>query len=116
MGKKLLREFYELCEGGICQDLLTEREKREVQNGALYLSGRLQTCEKKNGKERQSSSPVSGDGEGGVQALTTEGRQQKEAKGRKRNRVAFRMRTRGFEGRRTLTCLMGWSTVKSMSS
>ena len=47
--KQLLTEFYELCKDGICQDLLTEREKREVENGALYLSGRLQTCEKKNG-------------------------------------------------------------------
>ena len=52
MARKLLTEFYELCKDGICQDLLTEREKREVQNGALYLSGRLQTCEKKNGNGR----------------------------------------------------------------
>ena len=50
--KKLLTEFYELCKDGICQDLLTEREKREVANGALYLSGRIQTCEKKNGNGR----------------------------------------------------------------
>ena len=28
MGKVLLREYYELCEGGVCQDLLTEEEKR----------------------------------------------------------------------------------------
>ena len=29
MSKKvLLREYYELCEGGICQDLLTEDEKK----------------------------------------------------------------------------------------
>ena len=50
--KKLLTEFYELCKAGICQDLLTEREKHEVANGALYLSGRIQTCEKKNGNGR----------------------------------------------------------------
>tara|TARA_A100000172_G_scaffold74409_1_gene56471 strand:+ start:236 stop:859 length:624 start_codon:yes stop_codon:yes gene_type:complete len=50
--KKLLTEFYELCKDGICQDLLTEREKREVSNGAMYLSGRIQTCEKKNGNGR----------------------------------------------------------------
>ena len=50
--KKLLTEFYELCKDGICQDLLTEREKREVANGAMYLSGRIQTCEKKNGNGR----------------------------------------------------------------
>ena len=36
MAKQLLREYYELCDGGSCQDLLTEREKREVQNGATY--------------------------------------------------------------------------------
>ena len=52
MAKKLLTEFFELCKDGICQDLLTEREKREVSNGVLYLSGRLQTCEKKNGNGR----------------------------------------------------------------
>jgi hypothetical protein len=52
MKKKLLTEFFELCKDGICQDLLTEREKREVSNGALYLSGRFQTCEMKNGNGR----------------------------------------------------------------
>lgn len=50
--KKLLTEFYELCKDGVCQDLLTEREKREVSNGAVYLSGRMQTCEMKNGNGR----------------------------------------------------------------
>jgi len=52
MSKNLLREFYALCEGGICQDLLTEREKMEMANGTLYLSGRLQTADKKNGNGR----------------------------------------------------------------
>ena len=52
MPKQLLTEFYELCKDGVCQDLLTEREKREVENGAMYLSGRMQTCEKKNGNGR----------------------------------------------------------------
>jgi len=52
MEKKLLREFYALCEGGICPDLLTEREKREMENGVLYLSGRLQTADKQNGNGR----------------------------------------------------------------
>lgn len=50
--KKLLTEFYELCKDGVCQDILTEREKREVKNGAVYLSGRMQTCEMKNGNGR----------------------------------------------------------------
>ena len=47
-----MREFYALCEGGICQDLLNEREKREMSNGTLYLSGRLQTADKQNGNGR----------------------------------------------------------------
>jgi len=52
MSKKLLREYYVLCEGGICQDLLTEEEKREVQNGAMYLSGVMQRAEAQNGNGR----------------------------------------------------------------
>ena len=38
MSKKvLLREYYALCEGGVCQDLLTEAEKRDVtENNAMY--------------------------------------------------------------------------------
>ena len=52
MPKQLLTEFYELCKDGVCQDLLTEREKKEVQAGAIYLSGRMQTCETKNGNGR----------------------------------------------------------------
>ena len=42
MGQKLLREYYELCDGGVCQDLLTEDEKRFVANGGMMLSGKLQ--------------------------------------------------------------------------
>ena len=45
MKQKLLTEFFELCKDGICQDLLTEREKRESANGALYLSGRIQAAD-----------------------------------------------------------------------
>ena len=30
MGKQLLREYYQLCEGGVCQDLLTEEENADV--------------------------------------------------------------------------------------
>ena len=52
MSKKLLTEFNALCKDGICQDLLTEREKREMENGVLYLSGRIQTADKKNGNGR----------------------------------------------------------------
>ena len=52
MSKTLLREFYALCEGGICQDLLTEEEKNFVSSGGLILSGRLQTADKQNGNGR----------------------------------------------------------------
>ena len=52
MSKKLLREYYELCEGGVCQDLLTEEEKRFVANGGMMLSGKLQECDVENGNGR----------------------------------------------------------------
>ena len=47
--KVLLREYYELCEGGVCQDFLTESEKREVADGkAMYLTGVIQRAKAKN--------------------------------------------------------------------
>ncbi len=49
---KLLREFYELCEGGVCQDLLTESEKRFVKDGGMILSGPMQKCNTENGNKR----------------------------------------------------------------
>jgi len=53
MGKQLLQEFYELCKDGICLDLLTEAEKREAMNdGTMFLSGRIQTADKQNGNGR----------------------------------------------------------------
>ena len=52
MSKKLLREYYELCEGGICQDLLTEEEKRFVKDGGMIISGKLQEAERPNGNQR----------------------------------------------------------------
>jgi len=52
MSKFLLREYYELCEGGVCQDLLTESEKAEVKNGATYLTGIMQKADCKNGNGR----------------------------------------------------------------
>ena len=52
MSKKLLREYYELCEGGICQDLLTEEEKRYVAAGGMILSGKLQESDVQNGNGR----------------------------------------------------------------
>ena len=52
MGQKLLREFYELCEGGVCQDLLTEDENRYVANGGMMLTGKLQEADVLNGNQR----------------------------------------------------------------
>jgi hypothetical protein len=54
MSKVLLREYYELCEGGVCQDLLTEEEKRDIsENNAMYLSGLMQMAETLNGNKRK---------------------------------------------------------------
>jgi hypothetical protein len=49
---KLLREFYELCEGGVCKDLLTEDEKRFVESGGMMLTGKLQEADVQNGNGR----------------------------------------------------------------
>ena len=53
MSKVLLREYYELCEGGVCQDLLTEDEKRFVAEGGMILSGIMQMAETLNGNRRK---------------------------------------------------------------
>lgn len=50
---ELLREFYELCPGGICQDLLTEAEKKYMAEGGLILSGKIQEADVKNGNGRK---------------------------------------------------------------
>jgi hypothetical protein len=52
VGQKLLREYYELCEGGVCQDLLTEEEKRFVSGGGMILSGIIQKSDTVNGNGR----------------------------------------------------------------
>jgi hypothetical protein len=52
MSKQLLREWYELCEGGVCQDLLTEAEKSFVKNGGLMLTGVMQKSDTENGNGR----------------------------------------------------------------
>tara|TARA_Y100000310_G_scaffold152931_1_gene152386 strand:+ start:4257 stop:4856 length:600 start_codon:yes stop_codon:yes gene_type:complete len=49
---QLLREYYELCEGGICQDLLTEAEKSFVRDGGMMLTGKLQESDVQNGNGR----------------------------------------------------------------
>tara|TARA_R110002124_G_scaffold116400_9_gene272921 strand:+ start:73394 stop:74011 length:618 start_codon:yes stop_codon:yes gene_type:complete len=59
MSKVLLREYYALCEGGVCQDLLTEIEKKDItENGAMYLTGLMQEAEKPNGNGRVYPAPV----------------------------------------------------------
>ena len=54
MNKKvLLREYYALCEGGVCHDHLTESEKKLVnEHGAVFLTGIIQTADAKNGNGR----------------------------------------------------------------
>jgi len=52
--KVLLREYYALCEGGYCEDLLTESEKKDVrENKAWYLTGILQMGDTENGNKRK---------------------------------------------------------------
>ena len=53
MSKRLLTEYYELCPDGACLDVLTEAEKKQVMEGAMYLVGRIQTANKKNGNGRK---------------------------------------------------------------
>ena len=52
MKKVLLREYYELCEGAVCQDLLTEEERRYVADGGMILSGVMQRADAQNGNGR----------------------------------------------------------------
>ena len=52
MSKLLLREYYELCEGGQCPDTLTESERRFVSDGGVILSGKLQEADARNGNGR----------------------------------------------------------------
>jgi len=52
VSKVLLREYYSLCEGGICKDLLTEEEKRYVAEGGMILSGIMQKADTQNGNGR----------------------------------------------------------------
>ena len=52
MSKKLLREFYALCEGGVCKDLLTEEEKRFIADGGMIRTGVMQKSDTQNGNGR----------------------------------------------------------------
>jgi len=53
MSKKLLTEYFALCDGGVCPDFLTESEKRKMSEGkAFYMTGKIQEAEVKNGNGR----------------------------------------------------------------
>lgn len=53
MPKQLLREFFELkCDERGCQDLLTEGEKKMVNEGFLMFPAKLQEADTKNGNGR----------------------------------------------------------------
>ena len=54
MSKKMvLTEYYALCDGGVCQDLLTEQEKRDMAAGnKFYMTGVMQRADAKNGNGR----------------------------------------------------------------
>jgi len=52
MSKSLLREYYELCPNGYCDDVLTESDKRFIKNGGTILTGVVQRFGEKNGNGR----------------------------------------------------------------
>jgi hypothetical protein len=52
MNKPLLREFFELCPDGICEDILTESDKHFIKQGGMMLSGVIQRADVRNGNGR----------------------------------------------------------------
>jgi len=59
MSKIVLREFFELCPNGVCEDLLTEQEKRMIkEENALFLSGVVQAADTLNGNGRVYSKAI----------------------------------------------------------
>ena len=53
MSKYVLREFYQLCDGGKCEDFLTESEKTLVrEQKAFFLTGVMQRADAQNGNGR----------------------------------------------------------------
>jgi len=52
MSKQLLTEYYELCPNGVCEDILTESDKRFVKDGGLIMSGVIQRYGEANGNRR----------------------------------------------------------------
>lgn len=56
--KPLLREFFELCPNGYCEDVLTESDKRFMKEGGIILSGVMQRAEARNGNGRIYPLPI----------------------------------------------------------
>ena len=52
MSTYLLREYFELCPGDVCQDLLTEDDKKRMNEGIMILTGMVQHAGKLNGNKR----------------------------------------------------------------
>ena len=52
MSKGLIREYFELCPNGVCEDILTESDKRFIKNGGMILSGVIQRSDARNGNGR----------------------------------------------------------------
>lgn len=52
MSKGLIREYFELCPNGVCEDILTEADKRFIKNGGMILSGVIQRSDARNGNGR----------------------------------------------------------------
>jgi hypothetical protein len=52
MFKPLLREFFELCPGGVCEDYLTESDKRLMKEGKMIMTGVIQRANARNGNGR----------------------------------------------------------------
>jgi len=48
----LLQEFFELCPGGVCEDILSESDKRFIKDGGTMLSGVMQRSDVENGNKR----------------------------------------------------------------
>ena len=59
MGKTLLREYYALCDGGVCQDMLTEDEKKLMAAGKkFFMTGCMQKFDTPNGNGRVYSKSI----------------------------------------------------------
>ena len=56
--KAILREYYELCSDGYCDNILTEGERKRIAEGAMILVGKLQEAECLNGNGRVYSHPI----------------------------------------------------------